>query len=152
MAVPALLVTAEAVKSAATVAFAVAALDLSAVELWQPKQHLNDYMLACMPVNPGARDQIAAVVHVDGTTRGQVVRSDAPGVLPAILKAGYQTGLHLINTSFNVAKQPIVNSAEDAVSAFGQIPGLSFLILEDELLVRSASWHTPMADLGGGRL
>lgn len=63
-------------------------------------------------------EALPAATHVDGTARVQLVD---PGVLPlygALLEAvGRRTGVPaLVNTSFNLAGEPIVASAADAVA------------------------------------
>jgi len=58
-------------------------------------------------------------VHVDGTARPQIVRDVDNPLFAAILR-GYraQTGLPvLINTSFNVHEEPIINRPEECLQA-----------------------------------
>ena len=58
-----------------------------------------------------------AVVHLDKTSRPQIVTSKRNGIYYKVLK-GYceKTGYRaLINTSFNAHEEPIVYSPEDAV-------------------------------------
>ena len=64
-------------------------------------------------------DKLAAVVHVDGTARPQVVTYQSNPVAWEILKIYEErTGIPcLINTSFNVHEEPIVNSAENVFEA-----------------------------------
>ena len=64
-------------------------------------------------------DKLAAVVHVDGTARPQVVTYQSNPVAWEILKIYEErTGIPcLINTSFNVHEEPIVNSAQDVFEA-----------------------------------
>lgn len=72
--------------------------------------HCTDWMVENMP----------GVVHVDGTARPHVVRNDRnPGFYKIIEEFEALTGLPgLINTSFNMHEEPIVNDAEDCVRAF----------------------------------
>jgi carbamoyltransferase len=64
-----------------------------------------------------AKQQIPAVVHVDGTLRPQVVRDDMnPGYAELIRAFKRATGVGvLLNTSFNRHGHPIVGSPDDAL-------------------------------------
>ena len=59
------------------------------------------------------------MVHVDGTARPQLVREeDNPGDYRIIQEFKRLTGLPaIVNTSFNLHKEPIVCTPEDAVRA-----------------------------------
>ncbi len=63
-----------------------------------------------------------AAVHIDGTARPQLVRSESNPSFYRILQSYHQlSGIpSLINTSFNMHEEPIVNTPEDAVRAFLQ--------------------------------
>lgn len=60
------------------------------------------------------------VVHLDGTVRPQILRADDNPDMHAILTAYHRlTGIpSLLNTSFNLHHEPIVNSAADACRSF----------------------------------
>jgi carbamoyltransferase len=77
-----------------------------------------------------------AVVHIDGTARPQLIREEENPSYYRILKEYKElTGIpSLINTSFNMHEEPIVNTPEEAVRAFLS-SGLDALILGDHLLV-----------------
>lgn len=75
----------------------------------------NEYMTMCFPVNKGLGLMIPGVTHVDKTCRVQTVSS---GYLYELLKefkelSGY--GI-LLNTSLNLAGDPLVETPEQAVS------------------------------------
>ena len=74
-------------------------------------------MLLAERVRPEWRDRIPAIVHVDGTARIQTVRQDQNERLYRLLKAfDAITGVPvLVNTSFNVKGEPIVETPEDAI-------------------------------------
>jgi carbamoyltransferase len=59
------------------------------------------------------------VVHIDGTARPQIVRDESNPLFAAILRRFRDaTGLPvLINTSFNVHEEPIVNRPEECLKA-----------------------------------
>ncbi len=78
------------------------------------------YMTIACNVSDEYKRIAPAVVHIDGTTRPQIISRKANDSYFRILKAYYnRTGLHtLLNTSFNMHEEPIVASPDDAVSAF----------------------------------
>jgi carbamoyltransferase len=69
---------------------------------------------------PEWRDKIPAIVHVDGTARVQTVREATNPMLYRLLKEFEAlTGVPvLINTSFNIKGEPIVETPQDAVNCF----------------------------------
>lgn len=77
------------------------------------------FMTIALPVT-GAGQEHAAVVHVDGTARPQVLAPDANPGLHAILTAFHRrTGIpSLVNTSFNRHGEPIVCTPAEAVQTF----------------------------------
>jgi carbamoyltransferase len=80
----------------------------------------HPYMCFTVDARPGNRSKIAAVVHVDGTARLQTVRSsDNEIYYDLIRKYGKITGTPVIlNTSFNLKGQPIIESPRDALMTF----------------------------------
>jgi carbamoyltransferase len=113
--------------------------------------HASPFMLeTCAVTSPL---DLPAITHVDGSARPQTVD---PAVAPryaALLEAfRRRTGCPLlVNTSFNVAGEPIVGSPVDALFSLGT-SGIDALILEDFLLDRAglpegwgdrlAAWRT----------
>ena len=80
---------------------------------------------------------IPAVVHLDGTSRIQVVADDEDRPIVQILKTFasiHHKGI-LVNTSFNQRGEPIVENPHDALSCFVET-GLDFLVLGDRVLFR----------------
>lgn len=65
------------------------------------------------------KDKIPAVVHVDGTARPQIVYDNDNKLYADILRSFKQkTGLPvLVNTSFNVHEEPIINRPEECLTA-----------------------------------
>lgn len=94
------------------------------------------FMTITFDCSESMRRQSPAVVHVDGTARPQLLRRDDNPDYYAILKAYKEiTGIpSLINTSFNMHEEPIVNSPAEAVAAFRQ-SRLDALILGDRLIL-----------------
>jgi len=77
-------------------------------------------MITTFPVKQDKRCDIAAVVHVDGTTRPQIVRRSVNPLYYDLIKHfGERTGVPVVlNTSFNLKGEPIVNSPRDALRTF----------------------------------
>jgi carbamoyltransferase len=81
---------------------------------------LARYMSGVFPVRPEWRARLAAATHVDGTARLQVLeRGMAPRLYEVLEAYGRRTGIPvLLNTSFNLAGEPIVNHAVEGYSTF----------------------------------
>ena len=81
---------------------------------------LGAYMSGVFPVKPEWRSRLAAITHVDGTARVQTVERDkAPRFYALLERYGQRTGIPvLLNTSFNLAGEPIVTRAIEGYSTF----------------------------------
>lgn len=77
------------------------------------------YMTIACGVRPQWRDRIPAVVHVDGSARPQTIwRDDNPLYYDILQGFEAASGLPvLVNTSFNVHEEPIVNSPAECAKA-----------------------------------
>ena len=76
-------------------------------------------MTVCVDADQELRERCGAAVHVDGTVRTQLVSEEADPGLWSLLDRAEQAGLPaLINTSFNLHGEPIVETPEDAVQSF----------------------------------
>jgi carbamoyltransferase len=95
----------------------------------------SPFMLLAKNVRPEWRDRIPGIVHVDGTARVQTVRRETNERLWHLLKEfDALTGVPvLINTSFNVKGEPIVETPRDAVDCF-LLTGIDYLALHDTLI------------------
>lgn len=84
----------------------------------------SPYMLFVHRVRPEWSARIPAVVHVDGTARAQTVDPADLPLMARVLEAfAARTGLPvLVNTSFNTAGRPMVDSPRDALECFGASP------------------------------
>ncbi|MFJ9542574.1 carbamoyltransferase [Streptomyces sp. NPDC101225] len=84
------------------------------------KKTSSPYMTFVVPVRPEYREKIQGACHVDGTSRIQTVTEDSNPLLAELLRRFTEfTGIPcLINTSFNVAGEPIVCSPADALACF----------------------------------
>ena len=78
----------------------------------------SPYMMFALKAKKSAVEKIPAVVHVDGTCRIQTVKQQQNPELYRLLEEFYsKTGIPLLlNTSFNLAGEPLVETAEDAVN------------------------------------
>jgi len=97
--------------------------------------HESPFMILAFDVKEEKREEIPAVVHVDGTARPQTVTKEQNPVYYKLLKAfKQQTGVPvLINTSFNIKGEPIVCTPEDAIRCFFGT-GIDALIMGNYLL------------------
>jgi carbamoyltransferase len=109
----------------------------------------SPFMLIAKRVRDVWRDKIPAVVHVDGTARVQTVREKTNPRLYRLLKEFEElTGVPvLINTSFNVKGEPIVETPRDAVVCF-LTTGIDHLVLHDTVISKNA-FHSVLAPLVG---
>jgi carbamoyltransferase len=104
----------------------------------------SPYMLFVHDVLPEWRDRIPAVVHVDGTARAQTVDGATEPLLDRLLAAfERRTGLPVVvNTSFNTAGRPMVDTPRDALEVFGSAP-LSLLAIGPFVVRREALSSCP---------
>lgn len=89
-------------------------------ELPRGGDRLARFMSGVFPVRPEWRSALAAVTHVDGTARVQALeRSMAPRLHDLLIAYGKRSGAPvLLNTSFNLAGEPIVNRVVEGYSTF----------------------------------
>ncbi len=95
----------------------------------------SPHMLYTYDIHAERRTEISAVVHEDGTARVQTVSaSDNPRFRRLLESYAALTGLPvLLNTSLNLAGQPIVETPEDAISVLRATP-MDALALGDFLV------------------
>jgi carbamoyltransferase len=119
--------------------FAPAVLEHRAADLFTGAPNdMTPFMTTVCPVRPEHAADLAAAVHVDGTSRVQTVR---PGdALAPLLEELERRGLLpvVLNTSLNGAREPIAGSATDAVSFFVAHP-VDALLVADLLLTRGGA-------------
>ncbi len=99
--------------------FAPAVLFEHQADYFEIRQY-TPFMLIVAEVKPEKRFAIPAVTHVDGTARVQSVSKEDHGVFYDVIHAFYEiTGVPIVlNTSFNVKGEPIVESPVDALKCF----------------------------------
>jgi carbamoyltransferase len=112
-------------------------LDLQGVDPASP------FMLRVCRFLPEVRDRVPGVVHVDGTGRLQTLTRDANGrFYDLVARFSARVGVPmLLNTSFNVAGEPIVETPEDAIFCL-LATGLDFCVLEDRLIVKADGYRS----------
>ena len=101
---------------------------------------LARFMSGVFPVRPEWRGELAAVTHVDGSARVQVLERSMAPRLHALLEAyGRRSGIPvLLNTSFNVAGEPIVNTALEGYSTFRRC-GIDALVAGPAIVTKRAT-------------
>ncbi|WP_344084774.1 carbamoyltransferase family protein [Luedemannella helvata] len=124
-------------------------------EMWRPiapsvlEEHLAEifpagvgdpaaFMLAASSVAPSMRRVMPATTHVDGSARPQrVQRATNPAYWQVIEEFRQLTGVPAVaNTSFNLAGEPIVYTAADAVSTFVRAKDIDLLVLDRYVVAR----------------
>jgi carbamoyltransferase len=100
---------------------------------------LARYMSGVFAVRPEWRSRLAAVTHVDGTARVQLVERDfAPRLYSLLESYGRRTGLPvLLNTSFNAAGEPIVTRAVEGYTTFRRC-GIDVLVAGSTVVSKRA--------------
>ena len=99
--------------------------------------YLTNFMLGVFPVKREKREIIPAVTHVDGSGRLQIIsKAQNLRYYSLVKKFGQKTGVYvLMNTSFNLKGEPIVNSPQDAFNTFSK-SGLDILALERYIVLK----------------
>ena len=94
-------------------------------------------MLMACKIKKDKRKIIPAVVHVDGTCRVQTVKKDINKKFYNLINEFYKvTGVPvLLNTSFNVKGQPIVNTPDQAINTFKNT-NIDVLVIDNYILAK----------------
>jgi carbamoyltransferase len=105
----------------------------------------SPFMMRVVRFRSDRQHLVPAVVHVDGTGRLQTVSADSDPRLHSLLTAFHQaTGVPLLlNTSFNVAGEPIVEDPSDALWCLLS-SGLDYCVLGDRLVSRRDGTSSPL--------
>jgi carbamoyltransferase len=109
--------------------------------LWEKKEEYLEkprdefFMITSFTCTEKKRNKVPAVVHADHTLRPQTVKQGFnPRYWKLINEFGKRTGEHLLlNTSFNIMGEPIVNHPREAIRCFYD-NGLDVLVLGDFVL------------------
>ena len=97
----------------------------------------SPYMLLVADVHEGKRTVVPAITHVDGSARIQTINRDQNPKYYDLIKAFYdQSGCPvIINTSFNVRGEPIVESPAHALHCFLNTH-MDYLVMGNILLTK----------------
>jgi len=92
----------------------------------------SQHMLFCPNVRPEWRDRLSSITHVDGTARVQTVTREQNKWLYDLLTEFEKKSGHgvLLNTSFNIAGKPILNTIADAMHVLNNSE-MDYLIIND---------------------
>lgn len=109
------------------------------------------FMLKVCDVRPEQRSRLPAVTHVDGSARLQTVHADTNPLFHRLLHAFDQrVGTPvLLNTSFNIQGEPIVESPIDAIRCFFST-GLDAMFIGDFMLTKEET-HVPTPVAAGSQ-
>ncbi len=84
------------------------------------RNYYSPFMNFCFTTKPGERKNILAIVHKDNTCRIQTVNKKDNGTYYKLIREFYRlTKIPcVLNTSFNVAGKPIVETPQEAIDVF----------------------------------
>lgn len=121
--------------------FAPLVLEEDAPKIFEMGRKIRSpYMTFVFPVRPEYHDVIPGATHVDGTSRIQTITDEQTPRLAALLRQF--TALTdvpcLINTSFNVAGEPIVCTPADALNCFLGTE-IDYLVLGNHLVTKTGT-------------
>ena len=120
--------------------FAASVLQEHVQELFDvpEKNHSSPFMNFCFQVKPKARKLIASIVHADNSCRIQTVNRRDNGIYYDLIRQFYRlTGIPaILNTSFNLSHEPIVEQAEQAIEDFVNTK-MDALVIEKWLIERN---------------
>jgi carbamoyltransferase len=95
------------------------------------------FMIMNVDVRHEYRSELPAITHVNGSARVQTVSAKDNADFHTLLRAvGRTTGREMVlNTSFNIKGQPIVNTPREAIQTFLRT-GIDYLFLGNILIHR----------------
>ncbi|HOK08736.1 MAG TPA: carbamoyltransferase C-terminal domain-containing protein [Candidatus Hydrogenedens sp.] len=121
--------------------FAPALLDEDAGHFligYEKARHAGEFMTCCFRSTQEMKEEHGAVVHIDGTTRAQLVKKENNPTFYEILKHYKKlSGTSVVlNTSFNMHESPIVRTPNEALQTFIE-SGLDYLFLNNFIVGRN---------------
>jgi len=98
------------------------------------------FMTVALDVRTEWLERLPGVVHIDGTARPHLLFADDDPFFYAIVHRFYEeTGVGcVLNTSFNLHEEPLVNTADEALVAFHK-GAVDVLVLEDYLVDKESA-------------
>lgn len=103
------------------------------------KNHASPFMNFCFQVKDNKRQELAAIVHADGSCRVQTV-NNYNGRYYRLIKMYYKhTGIPcILNTSYNLRGEPIVEHPRQAIEDFIKTD-IDYLVIGDFLVTKRTS-------------
>ncbi len=100
----------------------------------------SPYMILAFDTNPTTQAELVSAIHIDGTCRPQTVsRTTNPRYWRLIKEFEKLTDIPaVLNTSFNVDSQPIVNTPHEAIDTFLNC-GMDYLAIGDYMVSKEGS-------------
>ena len=110
---------------------------------WFEESVDSPFMLLTRVVRPERRAHVPSIVHVDGTARVQTVHAETNPRFHALITAFFErTGCPIVlNTSFNLRGEPIVESPAEAAADFLACD-LDVLVLHDWIVKKRRSYRS----------
>jgi carbamoyltransferase len=101
----------------------------------------SPFMLRVCKFRSDKKELVPAVVHVDGTGRLQTLTKGVNGNFYELVKRFYRkTSVPLLlNTSFNIAGYPIVETPADAIACLSETE-LDCCVFEDQIVFKHVNW------------
>ncbi|MCK5017826.1 MAG: hypothetical protein KAS32_12255, partial [Candidatus Peribacteraceae bacterium] len=98
----------------------------------------SPYMLLVADVKPEKREEVPAITHIDGTARIQTISASENSKYHSLISEfAKNTGCPvIINTSFNVRGEPIVESPNNAINCFLHTQ-MDFLVLGNYIISKA---------------
>ena len=117
--------------------FAPSVLEEFASELFEMDAP-SPFMTVAFPVRTNWQNNLQAVTHINRTARVQTVNQKALPLYHSLISEFYAlTGVPcVLNTSFNIQKQPIVETPLDAIATFSAT-GLDALFMDNFMITKS---------------
>jgi carbamoyltransferase len=104
--------------------------------------HESPFMLRVLRFRPDKAALVPAVVHADGTGRVQTVTPENGLFHDLVMEFKRRTGIPvLLNTSFNVAGEPIVETPTDALWTLLEVD-LDFCVLGDTVVTKQEGYDS----------
>ena len=96
------------------------------------------FMEKVIPVKISYREKLPAITHVDGSARLHTVKKEHNPLFYDLLNEFEKISKYpiLLNTSFNLNGEPIVNTPQDALNTFSN-SNLDYLLLQNYLITKN---------------
>ena len=104
-----------------------------------PSRELSKYMTTTAQIDEDWQPKVPAVTHVDGTCRPQLVTKHLNERYHKLIERFHaRTDVPMVvNTSFNLSGDPIVNTPQEAVETFDKTSRMDRLVLENYYVTRN---------------